>query len=290
MAGFREALPIAACSCRGLSSRLRLRAGPSGARRLLPASSHATRTAPHGPPPMSMLKAPRAVSRRHELREDQLATATARGMTFFEEHRTLLIGAGIAVAAMIVGVLGWGWWQDRQDREAAEALGGVLTSYEQGQYEAALDGTPEAPGLLEIADDYGATNTGNLATFFAADALYQLGRYDEALEQFEAYDGDDDILGASALAGQAAIHEQNGDSERAADLYRRAAAAYASAATAPDYLMAAGRNYEAAGNYAAARQAYEEYLEDWDETPNAALVEALLARAQAVSGTAQAGE
>jgi tetratricopeptide (TPR) repeat protein len=230
---------------------------------------------------MSMLKPPKAVSRRHELREDQLATATAKGMTFFEEHRTLIIGVGAALLAVIVGALLWGWWQARQDRAAAEALGGVLTAYEAGNYEQALEGTPEAPGLLQIADDYGSTNTGNLATFFAADALYQLGRYDEALEQFEDYDGDRDILGASALAGQAAIYEGRGDHARAAGLYERAAAAYASAATAPDYLMAAGRNYEAAGDYAEAQAVYERYLEAWDETPNAMLVEALLARTEA---------
>jgi tetratricopeptide (TPR) repeat protein len=229
---------------------------------------------------MSMLKAPK-VSRRHELREDQLATAAARGMTFFEEHRTLLIGAAAALVLVVVGVLLYGWWRERQDRAAAEALGGVLTAYQDGNYEEALEGTPEAAGLLEIADEYGATNTGNLATFFAADALYQLERYDEALAMFEDYDGDDDILGASALAGQAAIYEQRGEHARAAQLYLRAADAYESAATAPDYLMAAGRNYEAAGGFAQAQAAYERYLEGWEETPNAALVEALLARARA---------
>ena len=230
---------------------------------------------------MSMLKAPKTVSRRHELREDQLATATVRGMTFFEEHRTLLIGAAAALLLVILGAVLYGWWQRGQDRAAAEALGGVLTAYEQGNYEEALEGTPQAAGLLEIADEYGSTDTGNLATFFAADALYQLGRYDEALDLFEDYDGDGDILGASALAGQAAIYEQQGDHARAAQLYLRAANAYESAATAPDYLMAAGRAYEAAGDPAEAASVYRRYLDAWDETPNAGLVEALLARTEA---------
>jgi tetratricopeptide (TPR) repeat protein len=230
---------------------------------------------------MSMLKPPKPVSRRHELREDQLATATARGMTFFEEHRTLLIAAAVALVVLVVGVIAWGWYRSAQDREAAEALGAILAAYEQGDFEQALEGTPEAAGLLEIADEYGATDTGNLATFFAADALYQLGRYDEALEMFEDYDGDRDVLGASALAGQAAIHEQRGEHALAGRLYLRAAEATASAATAPDYLLAAGRGFEAAGDYAEAQGAYERYLEDWDETPNATLARALLARVSA---------
>jgi len=230
---------------------------------------------------MSMLKAPKPVSRRHELREDQLATATAKGMTFLEEHRTLIIAAAAALVVVVLGVVGWGWYQARQDREAAEALGGILNAYEAGNYEEALEGTAEAPGLLEIADEYGSTNTGNLATFFAADALYQLGRYDEALEQFEDYDGGRDILGASALAGQAAVHEQRGEYARAGELYLRAADAYHSAATTPDYLMAAGRSFEAAGDYARAEATYERYGEEWGDHPNALLVEAFLARVRA---------
>ena len=230
---------------------------------------------------MSMLNAPKTVSRRHELREDQLATATARSMTLFEEHRTLLISAAVGLLALIIGVIAFNWWQGKQDVAAAEALGSVLAAYEQGNLEQALNGTTDQPGLLAIADEYGSTDTGNLATFYAADALYQLGRYDDALRYFEQYDAGSDILGASALAGQAAIHEQQGDTAEAARLYRRAADAYASAATTPDYLMAAGRNYEAAGDFAEAQEVYQAYLDGYEGTPNAPLVEALLARAQA---------
>lgn len=236
---------------------------------------------------MSMLNPPKTVSRRHELREDQLATATARGMTFFEEHRTLIIGVAAALLVVVAGAVVWKWYQARQDRAAAEALGGILNAYESGDYQQALEGTPEAAGLLDIASQYGSTNTGNLATFFAADALYQLGRYDEALERFEDYDGDRDILGASALAGEAAVYEQRGDHARAAALYLRAADAYASAATTPGYLLAAGRNFEAAEDYERAQAAYQRYLDDWEDDPNVALAKIFLARAQAEAAHAE---
>ena len=230
---------------------------------------------------MSMLNAPKTVSRRHELREDQLATAAAKGMTLWEKHQTLIIGLGIGLVVLLVALVGYNFWQGKQDEAAAERLGLILAQYEQGQYAQALDGTADRPGLIEIADEFGSTDTGNLATFYAADALYQLERYDEALTYFERYDADDDILGASALAGQAAIKEQQGDNAAAARLFRRAADAYASPATAPDYLMAAGRNFEAAGDNASAIEVYEAFLEEYDETPNAIVVEALLAQAQA---------
>jgi tetratricopeptide (TPR) repeat protein len=175
----------------------------------------------------------------------------------------------------------FGWWRAGQDEEAAEAIGAVLTSYEQGDYATALDGTAGQPGLLAIADEYGSTDTGNLAAFYAADALYQLGRYEEALTYFERYDAGADLLGASALAGEAAIHEQQGDYAEAAALYERAADAYESAATTPDYLIAAGRNYEAAGDLDEAKAVYERYLDAYEDAPAAPIVEALVAKVEA---------
>lgn len=232
---------------------------------------------------MSMLDAPRT-SRRHQLREDQLATAAAASVGFFDEHRKPLIGAAAALVVLVAAVIGYNVVQNNRDKEAAEMLGSVLTMFEQAQYAESLDGTAEAPGLIEIADRFGSTATGNLATFYAADALYQLGRFDEALEYFKAYDADGDILGASALAGQAAIHEQQGDNAEAGQLFRRAAEAYDSPATSPDYLMSAGRTYEAAGDATEAGEVYQEFLDKYGDTPNAPLVEALMAQAEAKVG------
>lgn len=233
---------------------------------------------------MATINAPKP-ARREELREDQLATAYVRTATFFEEHRRPLIIGAVALALLIAAVAGWRVWQERQDQQAAEALGAVLTQYEAGEYRAALDGADGEPGLLEIADRYGSTNTGQLATFFAADALYQLGEYDQAATYFERYDASDDLLGASALAGQAALAERAGEHAEAADLYTRAAGAYASAATAPDYFAAAARAHEAAGDLAAARASLEQLRDDYEESPAAQAVELELARLTALEAT-----
>lgn len=231
---------------------------------------------------MSMLDAPRT-SRRHQLREDQLATAAAVSVGFFEEHRTPLIAAAAGLVVVVAAIVGYGVVQNNRDSQAAEMLGSVLATYEQDQLAEALDGTADGPGLIEIADRYGSTATGNLATFYAADALYQLGRLDEAMEYFKRYDAGADILGASALAGQAAILEQRGDHAEAARLFRRAADVYDSPATSPDYLMSAGRTYEAAGDAIGAREVYEQFLDSYGETPSAPLIEALMAQAEASS-------
>ena len=138
--------------------------------------------------------------------DEAYVPSTSRGADFFEDHRTTIIGVIVGLLVLALAVIAWRSWQDRRSAEGQRLLGAILTEYEAGNFQAALDGTDTAPGLLEISDEYGSTATGEQATFFAADALYQIGEYDRALEYFEDYSGGG-ILAASALAGQAAIAE-----------------------------------------------------------------------------------
>jgi tetratricopeptide (TPR) repeat protein len=235
----------------------------------------------------SMLKPPKQVSRRQELREDTVVTAYARTMTMAEKYKGALIAAGVGIVVIFLGVLGYTYYLSNQSDLADEALGAVLPLYEAGQYQEALDGTADTPGLLEIADEYGATDAGNIAQFYAASALFELGRYDEAEEYFDAFDGDGDLLEASAIAGEAAVAEQRGEHDEAGELYREAARTFESAATAPAYYFDAARNFEAAGDYDAARAAYDEVEEEYPDAPQAANVPAYIARLEAMSAAVE---
>lgn len=206
---------------------------------------------------------------------------------FFEDNRTAILGVIIGLVVLALAVIAWRSWQSKRSEEGQQLLGAILTEYEAGNWQAALDGTDSAPGLLEIADDYGSTPTGEQATFFAADAYYQLGDTDRALELFEDYDGDG-LLAASALAGQAAILEAT-DAARAGALYAQAASEYTSPASTPGYLLDAARAYTAAGDTEAAEAALQSVIDDWDDTQQAqrAMVELGMVQAKATAtGTA----
>ncbi len=230
-------------------------------------------------------------SRPNDLREDSVATAASRGTEFFDDHRNAIIGVIIGIVVLAVAVIAWRAWQANRSAEGQRLLGAILTEYEAGNWQTALDGTDTAPGLLEIADDYGSTATGEQATFFAADALYQTGDMDRALEMFEDYDGDG-LMAASAIGGQAAIAEDRGDAERAARLYEQAAAEYASPASTPGYLLDAARAHRAAGDTDAAQAALTRVLDEWETTPEQriALVELGQVQAEATATGTPTGD
>ena len=221
-------------------------------------------------------------STRNQLREDGLQTAVVEGEAFFEQHRTAVIAAVVGVVVLVAAVLGYQAYQANKSEEAQQLLGAVLNDYQAGNFEAALDGADGRPGLLAIAEDYGSTPTGEQATFLAADALFQLGRTDEAAAMFEDYSGEG-LFEASALAGRAAIAEQAGDNAEAARLYEQAAQTYATPAAAPGYLLDAARAHAAAGQTDEALAALQTILDDYEEAPEAVTAQVEIGRTQAAA-------
>lgn len=233
---------------------------------------------------MPALQAPRKISRRQELRQDAVVTVYARALEFYSRYKTYVLAAAAVLLVAILGYIGYRFYLVKQGDEAAQLLGPIEMVYEQGNYEQALDGTADHIGLIDIADRYGRTKDGNLAKFYAADALYRLGRKEEALQYFESYDKDADYLGASAYAGEAAIQEDLGNPERAAELYRKAGTIYENKLTSPEYLLSAARDFEAAKKYDAARDMYNMISDRFPDSEVADGIEFYLARLDAIQG------
>ena len=233
---------------------------------------------------MSALQTPEKTSRRKELRENKIVELYARALLLWDEHRGAVLGAFGLLVLAILSIPGYMYYQQQQQQRANELLGQILPVYEQGSYQQSLDGAGDAPGLKEIADDYGSTSAGNLATYYAANAYYQTGQFDQALTYFDRFEKQEDFLGASAYAAQAAIYESRGDFQQAAETYEQAASHLESDLTTPRYLLRAGRAFEEAGSFDAAADAYRQITEEYPDAQQAQDAEIYLARVQAKKG------
>ena len=230
---------------------------------------------------MSALKTPEKTSRRQELRQNMLVELYGRLLMFYEDNRQIVYGIGIGLLALVLAVPGYVYYQQQQAKQANKMLGQILPTYEQGNYDQALNGSGQRAGLLTISDEYGGTNAGNLASFYAANALYEQGEYDKALTYYQRFEKSNDFIGASAYAAEASIYESRGEYEKAASKYEQAAAQYKNKLTAPRFLVEAGQAYEDAGNYGAAETAYETVKEKYPEADEADTVDRYLARVRA---------
>ena len=231
---------------------------------------------------MSTFRPPSKVSKRGDLRQDQVVTFYAKAWDFFEKNRPLVYGILAVLVLIVAGLVYWSIASSQQSARAQELLAEVATVYQQGNYEQALQGTGGQPGLIAIADEYGRSPAGNMARFYAADALYQLGQKDRALEYFSAFDKEENFVGASAYAGMAAVYEDRGEYERAGELYQRAAQFYMNEVRSPHYLEQAGRAFQAAGAYEQAREAYQALEQEFPDSQAAQDVGFHLARLAAL--------
>jgi len=230
---------------------------------------------------MTALKTPEKTSRRQELRQNMLVELYGRLLLFYEDNRQLVYGLGVALLALILAIPGYMYYHQQQSQQANQMLGQILPTYEQGNYDQALNGTAQAAGLLTIADEYSGTDAGNLAAFYAASALYEQEEYDRALTYYQQFEKENDFIGASAYAAEASIYENQGELETAARHYEQAASQYDNKLTTPRYLLEAGQAYEEAGNYQAAEEAYQKIKEDYPDAEQASAVDRYLARVRA---------
>lgn len=227
---------------------------------------------------MSTLTPTRRVSRKHALREDKVVTFYARVLGLVENNRTIVYGAFTVIVIVLAMIFGFSYIQSSRNADALEQMTEAVIRYESGDYVTAIDGDVFFTGLIEIAENYGNTKAGNLARFYTADALFRTGDLERSLFFFRAFNKEGNSIGASAYAGEAAIHETNGDFNEAGDLYLRAATIFESDVTAPGYLVKAARSYEAASDLPAARQVFEQLREDYPISREGQNVEFYLAR------------
>ena len=229
---------------------------------------------------MTALQTPEKTSRRKELRRNIFVDLYARALLFYEDYRRLAQGIGVVLLALALAVPGYIYYHQQQEEVANEKLGQIISVYQQGSYEQALNGPGSQAGLLTIADNYSGTDAGNLAAFYAANALYQTEKYDQALTYFKKFEKENDFFEASALAAQANIYENRGQFQRAAKLYERATSQYKNDLTTPRYLLNAGQAYAEAGQYDTAIKVYRQIQENYPDSDQARQAKRYLARAK----------
>ena len=195
-----------------------------------------------------MLRPKKKISRK-ELKEDTLVTWYVRIRTLYDTNRRAVsIGVTVVVLA-IAGVLIYMKNRSDHNEAAITSLGAIFEIYDAGQYQTAVDGIPErnVKGLKAIVDDYGNSRTGDLARLYLGNALYQLGRYDEALKAYDDFSPSGELLSVARLSGLGACEEAKGEYARAAAQFEKAATQYPTGVSAAEYLNDAARDYGQAG-------------------------------------------
>jgi len=230
-----------------------------------------------------MLKPKKKITKK-ELKQDTLISTYARLTSFYYENKKYVSYAitGIIVIVVVAIVV---MNNRRANNEKAEtALGKIYPAYDAGtndvrQYQMAIDGQPERGimGLKAISENYGGTEAGEIATFYLANAYFNLRRYDEALNLFDKFSSGDKSMSASALAGEGSCYEAKKMYDKAASCYEKAANKVSDAITTPEYLHLAAQCYALTGDKEKATNLYKRLKRDFPTSTHAREAERYIA-------------
>ncbi len=186
---------------------------------------------------------------------------------------------GVAVLVLLVGVAAVVYWQRSRVSREAEAsvkLAEARGAYWRGDYGTVLQ------QARDIESQYGGTRSGAEATRVKGDALYWQGDFKGAIAAYEEYLRK--VKTASPAFTQvrenlAQSLENDGQFERAAELYEEIAAAESPRDIQAARWLGAGRAWRLAGNGERSLAAYRRVIEQFADTPSARSAQMLLGEA-----------
>ncbi len=221
---------------------------------------------------------------RKELKKDEIRETLAHGAEVALSHQRLMWIIGGAALGVVLAVMGWRFYSDRQTGKASAALedamkvfdarirtpaepaqpGEITYAEEKNKYE---DATKK---FAAVASRYPRTRPGQIARYYAALSQEHLGRYDEAQKWLrEVERSRDDELAALARFQLAQVDEKTGKPEEAVKLYQQLIAKPATLVPKPLALLALADHYRNSNPQEAAKL----YNQIKTEFPDSALAE-----------------
>ena len=208
-------------------------------------------------------------------------------MIFENNKKAITYGGGAILAIVVIFSFYKFYWLPGQEKEANNEAFFAQTYFEKDSFLVALNGglnvqTADGPktmmGFNEIADNFGATKTGNLANYYVGICLLRTGKYAEAIEALEKFNGKDEMVAPVAIGAIGDANMELNKVDEAINFYLKAAEQSTNQFTTPIYLKKAAFAYEQKANYTEALATYERLKNEYSKSSEAREVDKYIAR------------
>jgi len=205
------------------------------------------------------------VAEREEVKDfiekpEVLVEQFSKTEAFFQKHKTLVLGVLAAILLVGGGILGYRFYISSQDEMAQKEMFQAVFYFEQDSLDQALNGDGLNFGFLDIISDYGATDAGNLARFYAGASYLKIGEFDNSISHLKAFSSSDLIVQAKAYSLIGDAYMELGNYSDASKNFDKAANYKPNKNITPHYLMKAALAYEKQSDYTTAIARYERIL------------------------------
>ena len=196
-----------------------------------------------------------------------------QGLDFFERNRNTIVIGAIAIALIVAGYFVYKTLvQVPAEKTAMAEMQQAQVQFERDSFNLALV-NPGLGGLgfVDIIDQYGSTEAGNLANYYAAVSYLNVGKYEASLDYMKSFDAKGSLLPAMKYGVM-------GDAQGELDQLDDAIASYRKAVdTAGDnfvtggyYLNKLGLLLRHQGETGEALEVFKRLKADYGQSPEAA--------------------
>jgi len=211
---------------------------------------------------------------------------------WIEKNQKVIFGVVAGVAVVVLGyILLNKFYFEPKQMEAANEISLASSYYEQAVaattakdslFNMALNGNAGKYGLLDIAEKYSGTPTGNIAAYQAGMAYLNTRKYQEAIEYLDKFTGDDMLLAPLAKGGIGDAFVQLNQQEEALKYYKEAIGLSTNDLTTPRFLMKAGITALSLGKAGEAYEFFNRIVEEFEDAPEAAKAKTVARQAGAM--------
>ncbi|MGL5957221.1 MAG: tetratricopeptide repeat protein [Phocaeicola sp.] len=177
---------------------------------------------------------------------------------FIIKYKNIFLSGIAAVVIVVGGFLGYKHFVSAPNElKAAESLFKGEQYFSNENYEAAIQGDSLGfKGLLQVANEFSGTKSGNLANAYIGISYAQLGNYEEAIKFLDKFSSNDLLISPAVLGTMGNCYAQMGEYDKAAATLIKAADKSDSQALSPIYLIQAGQLFEKINKNSEAIKAY----------------------------------
>jgi tetratricopeptide (TPR) repeat protein len=177
---------------------------------------------------------------------------------FISNNQNLLIAVGVVIILVVAGLIYMSSRKESANAQANADMFNAIYYFEEDSLNKALNGDGINYSLLDVIDEYGNTDAGEVARYYAGVAYLKQGDLESGIDELESVSAGDNTLGFATYVALAFAYEDQGNPAKAASLFEKAAnTPVRNEQTSPLLFLHAGQNYEAAGEINKARKVYE---------------------------------
>ncbi len=144
----------------------------------------------------------------------------------------------------------------------------------------ALNGGEGKQGFLDIAKNHSGTDAGNLAQYYAGMSLLNTKQFQKAIDHLTEFKSDDQFTNAMAIGATGDAYAELNKLDQALEFYVKAAESNKNELTTPRFLLKAGQVAMTLGKKAEALKYFTDIKDNFETTPEAQNIDALIGMAQ----------